>query len=105
MTFEQLEIIVKAIGVVIALIVTFIIKPLIESKLSETELHKLENYVRIAVRCAEQIYDPEEWKLKKLYVLEYASGLLGDKVDLELTQEQLDTLIEGLVNEVKHGVN
>lgn len=103
MTYEQLEILIKAVFVFVSLVVTLIIKPLIESKVSTVELEKLENYIKVGVRCAEQIYTPEQWKEKKNYVTNYVQGLLEEKIDLKLTEQQIDTLIEGCVNLVKKG--
>lgn len=103
MNYEQLEILIKAMGVIIAFVITYIIKPYIESKVSESELNKLENYIKTAVRCAEQIYTPNQWVEKKNYVTEFITKILHDKVDLSLSPEEIDTLIEGFVREVKKG--
>ena len=83
MTYEQLEILIKAVFVFVSLVVTLIVKPLIESKVSTVELEKLENYIKVGVRCAEQIYTPEQWKEKKNYVTNYVQGLLEEKIDLK----------------------
>lgn len=104
MTYEQMEIIVKALGVIVALIMTFVIKPYINSKISATEQAKLENYIKIAVRCAEQIFTQEQWAQKKEYVTNYIKSILGKLVNIELTDDELDNLIEGFVYEVKHNV-
>ena len=60
-TVEQLEVLVKALAVLLGLVITFVIKPFIDSKISQTEQAKLIEYIKIGVRCAEQIYTPEEW--------------------------------------------
>lgn len=101
MTYEQMEILVKALGVIISLVITLVIKPYIDSKVSATEQAKLENYIKVGVRCAEQIYTPEEWDKKKEYVVDYVSGLLGNLVKLDLTAEEISSLIEGFVYELK----
>mgnify|MGYP003528089059 CR=1 FL=1 len=85
-TVEQLEVLVKALAVLLGLVFTFVIKPFIDSKISQTEQAKLIEYIKIGVRCAEQIYTPEEWNKKKNYVL---------------TEKELATLIEGFVFELK----
>lgn len=104
MTYEQLEIIIKALAVIVSVIVTFIIKPYIDSKITATEQAKIENYIRIAVRCAEQIYTPEEWAEKKAYVLNYVTNILNESnlVNIELSPADIENLIEGIVFEVKH---
>lgn len=103
MTYEQMEILVKALGVIMSLVITFVIKPYIDSKVSATEQAKLENYIKTGVRCAEQIFTPEQWAEKKQYVIDYVAGLLGNVVKLDLTPEEIDSLIEGFVYEVKRG--
>lgn len=105
MTYEQLEILVKALGVLVGLIITFVIKPYIDSKVSATEQAKLENYIKVGVRCAEQIFLPEQWMAKKQYVYDYVKGIIGSLVKINLTDDELDTLIEGFVQEVKYGNN
>lgn len=104
MSYEQLEILVKALGVLVGLVITFVIKPYIDSKISATEQEKLVNYIKIGIRCAEQLFTPEEWKEKKSYVEIYARDVLNNLVDVELTSDELNVLIEGLVNEVKKKV-
>jgi len=101
MTYEQLEILLKALGVLMSLVITFVIKPYIDSKISQTEQEQLLKYIETGVRCAEQIYTPEEWKLKKSYVENYVLDILSNLVHLDLTDKELDTLIEGMVHEVK----
>lgn len=101
MSYEQLEILVKALGVLMSLVITFVIKPYIDSKISQTEQEQLLKYIETGVRCAEQIYTKEEWAEKKAYVVEYVAGILSNLVHLNLTAEEIDTLIEGMVFEVK----
>jgi len=103
MSYEQLEILVKALGVLVGLIITLVIKPYIDSKVSATEQAKVENYIKIAVRCAEQIYTVDQWKEKKEYVLNYTLDLINDcnLVDVKLTTADIENLIEGMVYAVK----
>lgn len=101
-SYGQAEIILKAIAIMISLIFAMVIKPYLDSKISVQEQEKLKEYICTAVRCAEQIYTPEEWKEKKEYVVKFVLDIMTDKVDLDLSYEQVDTLIEGFVNEVKH---
>lgn len=101
MSYEQLEIILKAIAVLISLVITLIIKPLIDSKISITRQEELKKYIEVAVRCAEQIYTRDEWAEKKQYVLNFVTELLQTHINLELTPEEVNTLIEGIVFEVK----
>ena len=100
-TVEQLEVLVKALAVLLGLVLTFVIKPFIDSKISQTEQAKLIEYIKIGVRCAEQIYTPEEWNKKKNYVLEYVTEIMNEKLNIRLTEKELSTLIEGFVFELK----
>lgn len=105
MNYQEIELIVRLLAVVVSVIITFIVKPLIDSKFSAQEQQKLEDYIKLGIRCAEQIYTPEEWAEKKAFVLNYISNILADNelVKIELTPEQIDVLIEGMVQEIKHG--
>ena len=84
-TVEQLEVLVKALAVLLGLVITFVIKPFIDSKISQTEQAKLIEYIKIGVRCAEQIYTPEEWNKKKNYVLEYVTEIMNENLNIKLT--------------------
>jgi len=101
MTYEQMELLVKALGVVMALIITFVIKPLIDSRVSQTELQKLESYIKAGVKCAEQIFNTDEGQKKKEFVMEYVSELIGNSVKMEISPAMLSDLIEAFVYEVK----
>ena len=49
-TVEQLEVLVKALAVLLGLVFTFVIKPFIDSKISQTEQAKLIEYIKIETR-------------------------------------------------------
>ena len=75
------EIFIKIVGGVItilcALITGFVI-PWLRSKLNESQMNNLNYYLNLAVRCANQIYTPEEWIQKKQYVTEYITVIVVD---------------------------
>lgn len=100
-TIEQLEVLTRALAVLLGIVFTFVIKPYIDSKVSQSEQAKLIEYIRIGVRCAEQIYTPEEWNKKKNYVLEYVTEIMNEKLNIKLNEKELSTLIEGFVFELK----
>lgn len=103
MTYEQMELLIKALGVITALIITYVIKPLIDSKISLAEQEKLQKYIKAGVECAEQIFKtPGMGAEKKTYVMDYVSTLMHDKVNLDLTESQISDLIEAYVYEVKN---
>ncbi len=95
---------ISVITILSALITTFVI-PYIKSKISQQNLDKLIEYTKIAVRCAEQIYTPEQWKEKKQYVMDYLLDLVNNKLNINITENELDVIVEGIVNEIKHGSN
>jgi hypothetical protein len=97
------KIILAIISICGALVTAYVI-PFIKSKISSTELNKLFEYVKIAVRCAEQIYTVEQWQEKKEYVMNYVMNIMNEKLHIELSYDQIDTIVEGIVNEVKHNV-
>lgn len=104
MNGELLVKIVLAIISICGALVTAYVIPFIKSKISSTELNKLFEYVKIAVRCAEQIYTVEQWQEKKEYVMNYVMNIMNEKLHIELSYDQIDTIVEGIVNEVKHNV-
>lgn len=104
MNGELLVKIVLAIISICGALVTAYVIPFIKSKISSTELNKLFEYVKIAVRCAEQIYTVEQWQEKKGYVMNYVMNIMNEKLHIDLSYDQIDTIVEGIVNEVKHNV-
>lgn len=102
MTVEQMTILVKALAIILGMIFTIVIKPAIETYVGKDKVEEYVGYIKVAIRCAEQIFTPEQWAQKKNYVYEYAvekAHLMG----LELTEQDIDVLIEGFVNEIKKG--
>lgn len=98
------KICVSIITILGALITTFVI-PYIKSKIGQQNMNKIVEYAKIAVRCAEQIYTPEQWKEKKQYVMDYLLNLVNNKLNIKITEEDLDVIVEGVVNEIKHNYN
>lgn len=95
--------IMKLIELIIPLILaiwTAFIVPWIKSKVSAEKLAELEKYTEIAVRCAEQIYTPEEWKQKKIYVMGYITQK-ANEIGIDATEEDINLMVEGIVNLVK----
>jgi len=98
--FEVINELIKLIIPVISLILTAFVVPWIKSKISTEKLSELQKYTEIAVRCAEQIYTPEEWKEKKIYVMNYITQKVNE-IGIEATQEDINLMVEGIVNLVK----
>ena len=99
------NLVIKCIVVFVALVITAVssyVMQFLKLKLTDDELELLKRFIKVAVMCANQIYTPEEWAKKKEYVLAQVKDFLNDKLKIELTEEQIDLLIEGIVNEVKN---
>lgn len=88
------------ISIVGALVSAYVI-PYIKSKASAEDLEKLMNYAEIAVRCANQIFTPEQWAEKKAYVVNQVKTFMETALKVKFTDEQIDTIIEAFVNIAK----
>lgn len=95
--------IMSAVITILCAVITGFVIPWIKSKIDAEQTEKLAYYIDMAVRCAEQIYTPDEWELKKLYVTKYITTLVNDTFKLTLSAEDINVLIEGAVNQLKKG--
>lgn len=95
------QICLAVISIISALITAFVI-PYIKSKVSKEKIEQIDYYTKIAVKCAEQIYGQEEWQEKKQYVMEYVRKMCLEVLNIEITYDQLDTIVEGIVYSVKN---
>ena len=102
MTVDQMMILVKALAIVLGVLYAMIIKPAIDNYVGKEKINEFLGYVKVAIRCAEQIYTPEEWAKKKNYVYHYAIDK-AEEYGLKLTEQDIDIIIEGFVNEIKKG--
>ena len=101
MNHEVVSVIIKSIVAILSVVVTTVIVPYIKQRLGDDKYAELTNYVEWAVRCAEQLYTPEEWETKKEYVMTYIIAK-AKELNIALTEEDINILIEGVVNLVKH---
>lgn len=84
------------IGLIIALISTFVI-PWLKTKLDESKFNKVKAWVKVAVEASEMIYNgPGRGEEKKAYVISYLNSK-GFKLDTET----IDMLIESAVLQLK----
>lgn len=98
MNSELFTQILMGIITIIGAIVTYYVVPLLKSKMGEAEYAKFIDFVKKLVRAANQVYDDNNEK--KEYVKNQALAWLQvNKIDL--SDEQVEAIIEGLVNEVK----
>lgn len=100
MNHELVSVIIKAIVAILSVMVTTVIVPYIKQRLGDDKYAELTNYVEWAVRCAEQIYTPEQWAEKKDYVMTYIIAKAAE-LKIELTEEDINILIEGVVHLIK----
>ena len=91
----------SAILTVLVTAITTVVIPWLRSKIETAQIDKVNYYIQMAVRCAEQIYTPEQWKEKKQYVTEYITKLCNNQFNLTLSDEDISLLIEGAVNLIK----
>ncbi len=98
-----LQIVGALITIAIALVSAYVI-PWLKTKVNAEQIATFNYYLDLAVRCANQIYTPEQWKEKKEYVMNYLTSVVNTKLKLSLTEEDLSNLIEGKVNEIKREI-
>lgn len=92
--------ILQAVAALLATVITFVVVPYIKSRTTASQQSQINEWVRIAVAAAEQIYSaPGKGDDKKAYVLTWLREH-GVTVD----EAQLDALIEAAVYELKSGI-
>lgn len=97
---ELMEILVKAIFVVVSVLITGYLIPWLKANVQTEKLDTFMVFVEKCVQSAEKLYTPEEWKEKKQYVLDLASDELKN-LGIELSSATIDAIIEGFVKEIK----
>lgn len=94
----------KVIEAFICLLITIVIAviiPYVKAKIGAESFDEVKKWVKVAVQAAELIYkEAGMGEMKKKYVEAFISDL-----HLEITQAQLDTLIESAVLELKKGLS
>ena len=101
MNSEMILMIIKMILTLLLAILTSVVIPYIKEKMGEDTYEKLVEHIEYAIRCAEQLYTPEQWAEKKEYVVEYITRK-AHETGLDLSEEDINVLIEGMVNAIKH---
>ena len=98
------EMITKTTEITLTLVVLLIsayVIPWLKTKINDEKLKELEKFCEQAVRSAEQLYISQDWKQKKEYVLKLINER-AEKLGLGLNEAEIDAIIEGIVNYVKH---
>lgn len=101
MNNEMITVIIKAVLAILSVFITTVLVPYIKERIGNDKYNKLVEYTKYAVRCAEQVYTPEEWEKKKQYVSQYITEKAND-MGIGLNEQDIDLLIEGVVNLIKH---
>lgn len=95
-----INLLIAIIGLAAAIITTYVV-PWIKSKTTAEKWDQLIYYTTLAVRFANQTMTPDQWKEKKEAVTEYLQNVIDTKLHINISEEDLDKIIEGIVNEVK----
>lgn len=101
MTPEMISKITECTITVIILIVSAYVIPFLKNKIGTDKMQLLQEFAEACVRAAEQIYTKEDWKLKKDYVTRLVTEKATD-LGIGLNEAEIDAVIEGIVNFVKH---
>lgn len=94
------QIILGCILIVSALIGSYGI-PYIQTLIDKVETNKLYDFIQKAVDWANQTIPPEEWARKKEEVMSLCMDYMLNHLKINLSQEQVDVIIEAFVREAK----
>ena len=98
MTFDITPIVEAGILLVLA-IITVIVKPLIQQKVSAEDLAQIRIWIGIAVEAAEQLYQGSgRGREKKEYVLDWLAAR-----GITLDADKLDAMVEAAVYQLQGG--
>lgn len=84
--------IIKAVITLITALISAFLVPYIKSKYSEEQLKKWQNIVDIGVSAAEQLYNTDQAKEKKEYVLKYLYEK-GIKFDADTIENMIEASV------------
>lgn len=89
------QIVLAVLGLLGTIITTFVI-PILKNKLTEQQQERLNTAVRIAVYAAEQIFNSDEGRQKKAWVI----NLLNEQ-GYHANTDAIDAQIEAMVNQMR----
>lgn len=95
-----LAVIGSVLTILVAIITTVVlpsIKSLLDSKFTESQLQTALDWANVAVRFAEQTIPEAEWQRKKDDVMKSITEFVNSNLDLTLTPEMLEVLVESCV--------
>lgn len=103
MTSDDFITIFMAVVTIIVTLVGAYVIPFIKQKITNEDMDTISYYLDLAVRCADQIFTPLQWEEKKKYVKGYIQKVVDEKLHIHLTDQDLETLIEGCVRQIHYG--
>lgn len=95
-TFEALKLVIMVVSLVVA---RYLI-PWLKASVDEHNMEQIITIVESAVQMAQQVHSSESGEKRKEIVTEYVHKMLLKK-GLTLSEEELDTLIEAFVKQLK----
>ena len=104
MNSEIISKLLELVVTVLCLIVTTYVVPYIQTKIKGTKMEDFLTYVEKCVKWANQTIPAEEWQRKKAEVTVMVKDFANDTLKLELSDSQIDAIIEAAVYTVKEGI-
>lgn len=95
-TFEVLKLVVMVLGIVVA---RYLI-PWLKTSVDEYKMNQIIRIIESGVQMAQQVHASESGEARKEIVVNYVHRMLAQK-GLTITEEELDTLIEAFVKQLK----
>ena len=92
--------VVKLVVMVVALLIGRYVIPWIKAKMETEKVQHIAYWVKMAVLMAQQVYGDESGADRKDIVLSFIKQFLAEK-HLEISDEELDILIEAAVKQMK----
>lgn len=97
---EMMMEILKVLVMLACILLTRYVIPWIKAKISAEQLEQVKTWVNAAVLMAQQVYDAKPGPERKAIVVDLIRGMLIKK-NIDISAEQLDTLIEAAVKAMK----
>jgi len=99
------QLVIGTILVIGALVSAYLVPPIKEWLVTKVGAQKMEDFVGFVKKCVEwanQTIPPEEWERKKQEVTKMVVDYVEKHTGLDLTDKEIDAIIEALVYSVKH---
>lgn len=97
--------IVELVALVIATLISCYVFPYLKTKINSSVLAQLEEYAKFGVRSAEMYFDSDMGKQKKEFVMNYLTEIINTKLHCDITEEELENIVESTVYSVKYEVS